>query len=81
MKEHTLMSDDPIARAQWLAFCRQRALEYLDQDQLDQALSSLVSDLQKRPETQGVPDTLNTAVGAVLAKDKAALRAWIESFQ
>lgn len=38
-------------RADHLAWCKQRALEYMDSGDLDGAFASMVSDLGKHPET------------------------------
>lgn len=43
----------PTTRAEHLAWCKTRALEYVDMGDLNNAYSSLVSDLNNHPETQG----------------------------
>lgn len=40
-------------RQQHLQWCKQRALEYCDGGDLNQALASMASDLGKHPETVG----------------------------
>ncbi len=40
-------------RAEHLAWCKQRALEYVDQGDLTNAYASMTSDLSKHPETAG----------------------------
>ena len=40
-------------RAEHLQWCKDRALEYVNAGQLDQALTSILSDLGKHPETEG----------------------------
>lgn len=40
-------------RAEHLAFCKARALEYVDAGDLTSAINSLASDLNKHPETAG----------------------------
>lgn len=40
-------------RAEHLAWCKQRALEYVDLGELADALVSMTSDLQKHPDTAG----------------------------
>jgi len=42
-------------REEHLAFCKARALEYVEQGDLQQALESMSSDLQKHPETKNHP--------------------------
>lgn len=39
-------------RAEHLAWCKTRALEYLDHEDKDQALTSMLSDLGKHEETK-----------------------------
>lgn len=39
-------------RAEHLAWCKERALAYLDQGDLQNAFASLISDLRKHPETE-----------------------------
>lgn len=41
-----------ITRAEHLAWCKQRALEYIDQGDPRSAFLSMVSDLGKHPETE-----------------------------
>ena len=43
----------PSSRAEHLAWCKQRALEYCDAGDVDQAFASMASDLGKHPETEG----------------------------
>ena len=40
------------SRAQHLQWCKNRALEYVDRGDLDQAWASMCSDLDKHPETK-----------------------------
>jgi Tfp pilus assembly protein PilF len=42
--------------AEHIAFCKQRALEYVQQGDLSQAFASLVSDLGKHPKTRDSAD-------------------------
>lgn len=41
-----------MTRAEHLAWCKKRALEYVDADDLNQAWASMASDLRKHDETQ-----------------------------
>jgi hypothetical protein len=41
-----------VTRAEHLAWCKQRALQYVDQGDLHNAFASLNSDLRKHPETE-----------------------------
>ena len=40
-------------RAEHLAWCKDRALAYLDQGDVQNAFASFTSDLRKHPETEG----------------------------
>jgi hypothetical protein len=42
-----------MTRQEHLAWCKQRALEYVDQGDTSQAFASMASDLNKHPETEG----------------------------
>ncbi len=41
-----------MTRAEHLAWCKQRALEYADRGDVSQAIASMTSDLGKHPETE-----------------------------
>ncbi len=47
------MSD--TSRADHLAWCKERALEYVDAGDLNQAFASMCSDFRKHPETEKHP--------------------------
>jgi len=42
-------------RAEHLQWCKDRALEYVDRGDLEQAVSSMCSDMRKHPETENHP--------------------------
>lgn len=42
-------------RAEHMEWCKQRALEYVERGDLNQAFQSMMSDLGKHPETAGHP--------------------------
>ena len=44
-------------RAEHLAWCKRRALEYVDAGDLTQGFASMMSDLNKHDETRGHPAT------------------------
>jgi len=44
-----------MTRKEHLEWCKQRALEYVDMGDLNQAYASMMSDLGKHPETFGHP--------------------------
>ena len=43
---------DEMTREEHLAWCKERALEYVDRNDLDNALVSMLSDLGKHEETE-----------------------------
>jgi hypothetical protein len=70
-----------MTRAEHLAWCKQRALEYLDAGDLVNAMASMGSDMSKHPGTRGYPAVLDAlAIRYVIDNDAAALRRWIEGF-
>ena len=46
-----------LTRAEHLQWCKDRALEYVKRGDLNQAMSSMGSDLDKHPETKDHPGT------------------------
>jgi hypothetical protein len=80
MTEHET-SHDPMPREEWLAFARQRAREFLDLDDLRNALSSMLSDLGKHSETRELETNARRAIQAVVDQDKPWLIAWIDGFR
>ena len=71
-----------MTRAEHLAWCKQRALEYIDQGDLTSAYASVASDLGKHPETQN-----HAAIGLGMAmminghlSTAAKMREFIEGF-
>lgn len=70
-----------MTREQHLAWCKQRALEYVDAGDLAQAVASMDSDLRKHPETDFMLSPL-VGVGLlyVANKDAAGVRYWINGF-
>jgi hypothetical protein len=71
-----------MTRIEHLAWCKQRALEYLDRGDLTNALSSMMSDMRKHPENAGAIQGMLPMVGmlAVQQHDREGLRYWIEGF-
>ena len=68
-------------RDEHLAWCKTRALEYADRDELIDAVASMGSDLGKHPETK--PNDALIMLGAFHAADhdQAGVRRWIEGFR
>jgi hypothetical protein len=71
-----------MTREEHLAWCKQRALEYVDRGELLNAVTSMLNDLGKHPETALTPPFL-TLAGAMSARngDVWGVRHWIEGFQ
>lgn len=68
-------------RAEHVRWCKQRALEHLDLGQPQLAVSSMISDMGKHPETE---DAIRTQIvpGMATLKNEGAegVRRWIEGF-
>lgn len=54
-------------RAEYMEWCKKRALEYCDKGELQMAFSSMTSDLQKHTETEG---HIGTMIGMQLLMSK-----------
>lgn len=73
-----------MTRAEHLAWCKQRALEYIDRGEINEGLTSMLSDMRKHPETEsksGVLDQLTLGlmmIGALSSREAA--RRHIEGF-
>ena len=69
-------------RAQYLEWCKKRALAYVDQGYLQQALSSMIGDPAKHPKTADHPG-IPLAVGRMALGDLTTseqVREFIEGF-
>jgi hypothetical protein len=69
-------------RAEHLAWCKERALEYVDANQLQEAVTSMLSDLTKHPDTEksgGGPFVL-LGIAALMANDPHEVRRFITGF-
>jgi hypothetical protein len=72
-----------MTRAEHLAWCKERALEYVEAGDLHNAFASMNSDLQKHPETEG---HIGSELGMMLMlsghlDSPAEMRRWIEGYQ
>jgi len=74
-------SDPMTTRAEHLAWCKQRALEYVEQDDYPNALASMMSDLGKHPYTlaSANPELMRFGLAAA-ARGREAMRKFIEDF-
>lgn len=70
-------------REEHLAWCKQRALEYVDAGDLVNAVASMGSDLQKHPETHGASTAVLLRLGMLYLDqgDPARVRTWIKGFR
>jgi uncharacterized protein YejL (UPF0352 family) len=70
-----------MTRDQHLAWAKQRALEYLDRGDVTNAITSMVSDLEKHPALKS--NLVLVAIGMLSAmhNDSMAARRWIEGFR
>jgi hypothetical protein len=69
-------------RAQHLEWCKKRALAYVDQGYLQEALSSMISDLAKHPKTADHP-SISLGVGGMAfggLTTSGQVREFIEGF-
>ncbi len=75
------MSDGlTTTRAEHLAWCKRRALEYVDAGDVVNGITSMMSDMTKHPET-GVPMALQQlAFLYMMNKDADGARRWIIGF-
>jgi len=69
-----------MSREEHLAWCKERALEYVTAGELADAVASMGSDLGKHPETQADPYLMMIGMRHVIDGDYAAVRRWIEGF-
>jgi hypothetical protein len=71
-----------VTRAEHLAWCKQRALEYVergDRGSLAHAISSMLSDLGKHPET-AKSQTIGALIAPIGSTRPDEVRKWIEGF-
>jgi hypothetical protein len=75
-----------MTREEHLAWCKKRALEYVDRGDLNQALTSMLSDLRKHPETENhIGGVLGVGLAMLpghrsIINDPDEMRRWIEGF-
>ena len=74
------MSEE-TTRAEHLAWCKRRAMEYVDAGDLSNAVASMGSDLSKHPETRANGILMMLGMRHVLDHDAHAVRRWIEGFR
>jgi hypothetical protein len=70
-----------MTRTEHLAWCKRRALEYLDDGDLANAVASMGSDLDKHPELGCNPHLMMLGMRYLMDGDASAVRRWIEGFR
>jgi hypothetical protein len=70
-----------MTRDEHLAWAKQRALEYLDRGDVTNAITSMVSDLEKCAELKGHPALMAIGMLTAMHNDSMAARRWIEGFR
>ena len=78
----TLVLAHMATRDEHVAWCKGRALEYVDAGDLTQAVASMASDLKAHPDTDNPALDGLERIGMMHATDgdKAAVQRWIERF-
>jgi hypothetical protein len=71
-----------MTREQHLAWCKTRAHEYLDRGDLQNAVTSMLSDLSKHPETKTSASGVLGQLGmmTIMQNDLAGARRFIDGF-
>ncbi len=74
---------DALTRDEHLAWCKRRALEYVDAGDLAHAVASMASDLKTHPDTDNPALNGLVMIGMMYVTDgdKAAVLRWIERFR
>jgi hypothetical protein len=67
-------------RAEYVAWCKTRALEYLDRGDLSNAYTSMASDMRKRDDTQYPAVLDQIGIMELMTRNADGVRRWIEGF-
>lgn len=72
-------------RAEHLQFCKDRAMEYVNRGDLLEAVTSMMSDLEKHPDTASTPGGVLGMLGIMAAQqaqsgDREAVVRYIKGF-
>ena len=68
-------------REEHLQWCKDRALEYLNRGDIKNAVTSMMSDLNKHPETETSGVLVQLGMFYILENDHAGAQRWIEGFR
>ena len=74
------MDDEHKSRSEHLAWCKRRALEYLDAGDVMNAVTSMASDLGKHPEIGCNAALMQLGMLYIMQRDTDGARRWIEGF-
>jgi hypothetical protein len=69
-----------MTRAEYMKWCKFRALEYVDAGQLDNAISSILSDFTKHPETKPLTSDFGMMGLVAMRQGEDAVRKFITGF-
>jgi len=69
-----------VSRSEHIKWCKERAREYLNAGDSENAIGSMLSDLTKHPETKGLLDDGFGMIGILSASDLEAATKFIEGF-
>lgn len=72
-----------MTREEHLAWCKARALEYIERGDVRNGITSMMSDLSKHPETKALAtsdmESFQAMIATMLDNDARAARRFIES--
>jgi hypothetical protein len=69
-----------MSRAEYVEWCKVRALEYFDRGDLGDAVASMMSDMQKREDTQYPVALDQLAMLDLMTGNREGVRRWIVGF-
>jgi hypothetical protein len=78
-----LEGETAVTRAEHISWCKQRALEYVERNELSDAVASMLSDLRKHPETENhIGGTLGVGMMMIPGwiRNRGEVTKWIDGF-
>lgn len=69
-----------MTRVEHMAWCKERAIDYLDRGEITNAIASMVSDLGKHDETARSRAVAVMTLLAIDSRDREQVRKWIDGF-
>lgn len=69
-----------MTRSEHVEWCKARALEYLDAGDMENALASMMSDMEKHPETRYNPILNQLGFMELMNHNADGIRRWIVGF-